>query len=202
VNDPQPRAAIVQRLLPASPAVVYDEWLDPEALADWMCPRPAIATSIDLDPTVGGSLRIDIEEDGRRFFVAGRYVELERPRLLRFTWSCSTWPDPSVESLVTVTLEAHGDSDTLMTIHHAMLPPDLISQHRSGWEQIAEQLAEELAGSASTMRTAPRLPVRVTMAWARRGEAELTVPTARTSPRSAHAPGPVHPRQDQPPRPQ
>ena len=108
--------ALVARLVPASPAVVYDEWLDPDALSDWMCPRPARPTNIEIDPTIGGRLRIDIEEDGVRFAVTGRYVELDRPRRLSFTWSCSTWPDPNLESLVTVTLEAlwrrdaHDDS--------------------------------------------------------------------------------------------
>ena len=31
-----------------------------------------------------------------------------------------------------------------MTIHHTLLPPDLIDQHQSGWAHIAEQLATEL----------------------------------------------------------
>ncbi len=125
--------------------MVYDEWLDPVALSDWMCPLPARATSIDVEPTVGGRLRIEIEENGVRFVVTGRYVELDRPFRLSFTWSCSTWPDPSVESLVTVTLEPHGDGETLMTIEHALVPPDLIDQHQSGWARIAKQLAAELA---------------------------------------------------------
>jgi uncharacterized protein YndB with AHSA1/START domain len=124
---------------------VYDEWLDPDALSDWMCPRPARATNIDVDPRIGGRLRIDIVEDGVRFAVTGRYVELDRPRRLSFTWSCTTWPDPSVESLVTVTLESTGNNETLMTIHHALLPPELIDQHQSGWARIAEQLAVALA---------------------------------------------------------
>jgi uncharacterized protein YndB with AHSA1/START domain len=138
-------AALVERLLPASRAVVYDEWLDPESLSDWMCPRPARATHIELDPTIGGRLRIDIEEDGLPLTVTGRYVALDRPRLVSFTWSCSTWPDPSVESLVTVTLEPRGANETFMTIHHALLPPDLTDRHGSGWDRIAEQLAVELA---------------------------------------------------------
>ena len=138
------RAALVVRLLPASPAVVYDEWLDPEALSDWMCPRPARVTNIDLEPTVGGTLRIDVEENGTRFVVTCRYLELVRPRRLRFTWSCSTWPDPNFESLVTVTLEPHGDGETLMRIEHALLPDHSIDQHQSGWTRIADQLAAEV----------------------------------------------------------
>jgi uncharacterized protein YndB with AHSA1/START domain len=71
-------------------------------------------------------------------------IELDRPRRLSFTWSCSTWPDPSVERLVTVTLEPRGDNETFITIHYTLLPPDLIDQHQSGWVCIAEQLAAEL----------------------------------------------------------
>jgi uncharacterized protein YndB with AHSA1/START domain len=148
VNGADAPAAEVQRVLPAPPAEVYDEWLDPAALSDWMCPRPARATRIELDPTIGGRLRFDIDEDGVSFAVTGRYVELDRPRRLSFTWSCSTWPDPSVESLVTVTLEPRGEGETLMTIHHALLPPGTIDQHRSGWARIAEQLDAALAASA------------------------------------------------------
>ena len=145
MSDAETPAVQVERLLPASPGVVYDEWLDPESLSDWMCPRPAKATHIELDPTIGGRLRIDVEEDGLPFTVSGCYVELDRPRLVSFTWSCSTWPDPRVESLVTVTFEPRGDNETFMTIHHALLPPDLIERHQSGWDHIAEQLEVELA---------------------------------------------------------
>lgn len=139
--------AVVQRLLPASPEIVFDQWLDPDALAEWMCPRPARATRIDIDASVGGRLRIDIDERGLQFSVTGRYVDLDRPRRLSFTWSCSTWPDPALESLVTVTLEPRGQDQTLMTIHHALLPPELIAQHHHGWARIAEQLEEELTNN-------------------------------------------------------
>jgi uncharacterized protein YndB with AHSA1/START domain len=145
VTDAETSVAVVERLLPAPPAVVYDEWLDPESLSDWICPQPARVTSLELDATIGGRLRIGIEEDGVRFTVTGRFVELDRPRRVSFTWSCSTWPDPSVESLVTVILDPRGDSETFMTIHHALLPPDVTDRHQSGWDRIAEQLAAELS---------------------------------------------------------
>jgi uncharacterized protein YndB with AHSA1/START domain len=105
VTEPRPQAAVVRRLLPATPDVVYDEWLDPAALADWMCPRPARCRNVASEPRVGGSLRIDIEDGGTEFSVSGQYLVLDRPRRLSFTWSCSTWPDPSVKSVVTVLLE-------------------------------------------------------------------------------------------------
>ena len=130
--------------MPAPPEVVFDEWLDADAFSEWMCPRPARPRAIDLDPRIGGRLRLDIEEAGRRFYVLGRYLELDRPRRLSFTWSCSTWLNPDLESVVTVQFEPRGDGQTLMTIEHALLPPDLVEQHEAGWERIATQLNSKL----------------------------------------------------------
>jgi uncharacterized protein YndB with AHSA1/START domain len=144
VTEPEP-AVVVRRLLPAPPEVVYGEWLDPEALADWMCPRPARCRSVESDPRVGGRLRIDIEEGGLEFFVTGEYLVLDRPGRLSFTWSCSTWPDPALRTVVTVLLEPRDHRQTLMTIEHSLLPPKLADQHARGWTAIAGQFAEELA---------------------------------------------------------
>ncbi len=141
-----PRVAVVRRVLPAPPDVVFDEWLDPVGMTEWMCPRPARAVKIALEPSAGGSLRIDIEDSGVSLYVTGRFVELDRPRRLRFTWSCSAWADPSVQSEVTVTLEDYGTGETLMTIEHEQLPPAEVDGHQRGWGAIAAQLDEALRG--------------------------------------------------------
>ena len=146
-DTPAP-AAVVRRVLPAAPDVVYDEWLDPGALADWMCPRPARCRNVEAEPCVGGRLRIDIEDGGAEFWVSGRYLVLDRPRRLSFSWSCSTWPDPGLQSVVNVLLEPHDGGQTLMTIEHTLLPPGLTGQHQRGWAAIADQLAGEVAAAA------------------------------------------------------
>lgn len=148
VTDIPARVAVVRRLLPARPDVVYDEWLDPGALSDWMCPRPARCRNVESDPRVGGLLRIDIEDEGVEFSVSGQYLVLDRPRQLSFSWSCTAWPDPSIRSVVNVLLEPRENEQTLMTIEHSLLPPELVDQHEQGWTAIAEQLAEELAATA------------------------------------------------------
>jgi uncharacterized protein YndB with AHSA1/START domain len=139
-GDPGPATAVVQRVLPAPPEVVYDEWLDAEGLAEWMCPRPARPTKIELDPRVGGRLRIDIDDQGYRLQVTGTYLDLRRPHQLSFTWTCSDWPEPDHQSIVTVLLRPHGDRQTLMTIRHSLLPPGLADGHRQGWGRVAAQL--------------------------------------------------------------
>jgi uncharacterized protein YndB with AHSA1/START domain len=122
--------------------------MDPDAFADWMCPRPARCRGIESDPRIGGRLRIDIEEEGAEFYVTGEYLVLDRPGQLSFTWSCSTWPDPRLSSVVTVLLEPREGNQTLMTIRHELLPPGLAGQHERGWAAIAGQLAGKLSAAS------------------------------------------------------
>jgi uncharacterized protein YndB with AHSA1/START domain len=136
--------ARVQRTLPAAPDVVFDQWLDAESLAEWMCPRPARCVAVKLEPHVGGIVRFDIEDSGTRLAVTGQFLEIDRPRRLRFTWTSSTWPDPTVVSVVAVTLESVGDGETLMSIEHSLLPPDTVDPHQNGWARICNQLADAL----------------------------------------------------------
>ena len=133
--------AVVQRLVPAPPDVVYAEWTNPEAFREWMCPRPAIATDVAIDARPGGKLRIDIEERGHEFFVTGEYLTVDPPSTLSFTWWCSTWPIDTPTSVVTVSFEARPGETTLMTIRHELLPDHLADQHETGWHAIAGQLA-------------------------------------------------------------
>ncbi len=146
MTPPPSTAAWVRRVLPACPGEVFQEWLDPEAMREWMCPRPAHATKVELEPVVGGRFRIDISEAGADFYVSGTYLELDPPHTLRLTWSCSIWDDPTLQSIVTVTLEPHDDTSTLMTINHVLLPPAIIEDYERGWTAIAAQLESRLLG--------------------------------------------------------
>jgi uncharacterized protein YndB with AHSA1/START domain len=149
VTSPDLPIAVVRQRLPAPPDVVYDEWTDPGKLAEWMCPRPARCLNVEADPRIGGRVRFDIEEAGRTFRVSGNYLTLDRPHRLAFTWSCSTWPDPTIQTVVTVTIEPDGAEASVMTIEHELLPPALVPQHAHGWAAIARQLQAALAGTAA-----------------------------------------------------
>jgi uncharacterized protein YndB with AHSA1/START domain len=136
---------VVERVLPASCDVVFDEWLSAAALADWMCPRPARLERVQLEPVVGGRYRFDVVEPGRQLVVEGTLLTLERPHTIRFSWNCSTWPPSFRDSIVTVELRPHGAADTHMTIRHELVPPDTVASHAEGWQLVAQQLAERIA---------------------------------------------------------
>src|SRR5262245_31055940 len=56
LNPEETREVVVERVLPACPGAVFHEWTDAESFAEWMCPRPARATRVELDARVGGAL--------------------------------------------------------------------------------------------------------------------------------------------------
>jgi uncharacterized protein YndB with AHSA1/START domain len=134
----------VKRVMPAQPGVVFDEWLDTESLADWMCPRPDHCLAIVVEPRVGGRLRFDVDHAGTSVLIAGQFLAIERPHLLRFTWSNSSWADPTAASIVTVTFEPCGADETLMSIEHALVPADDFENFHTGWTLVCEQLAAVL----------------------------------------------------------
>jgi uncharacterized protein YndB with AHSA1/START domain len=130
----------LQRVMPATPDVVFDEWLDPESLQEWMCPRPNRCVAVTVEPHVGGSVRFDVDDSKNLVLIIGRFLAIERPHLLRFTWSNSNWPDPTVVSVVNVTFEPVGDDETLMSIEHSLLPPEEYQSFDNGWVGVCDQL--------------------------------------------------------------
>lgn len=134
----------VRRVMPASPEVVFDEWLDPQSLTEWMCPRPSRVVALVVEPRVGGTVRFDVDADGVAVLITGRFLTIDRPRLLRFTWSNSNWPDPTMVSVVEVTFAPAGADDTLMSIEHSLLPTTEFDDFQQGWIDTFDQLATQL----------------------------------------------------------
>ncbi|MFN6551077.1 SRPBCC family protein [Mycolicibacterium septicum] len=139
----------VRRLMPAAPDVVFDEWLDPESLREWMCPRPVYCVEVAVEPRVGGIVRFDIDDAGASVLITGQFLTIDRPRVLRFTWSNSDWIDPTVVSIVNVEFEPVGDGQTMMSIEHSLLPPEEFDSFHSGWTLTFEQLAIRLEGAST-----------------------------------------------------
>jgi uncharacterized protein YndB with AHSA1/START domain len=131
------------RRLKATPEEVFDAWLDPESLKQWMRPGDITVPIAEVDARVGGRYRIVMRGSEADYDHEGEYREIDRPHRLAFTWiSPATGGKPS---LVTVELTPQGD-ETELVLTHAMLPnEDIAGKHRMGWTAALEELADHVA---------------------------------------------------------
>jgi uncharacterized protein YndB with AHSA1/START domain len=126
-----------QRTIPASPAEVYDAWLDTQNQGNpWYR-----SERIDFAPRQDGLYYFMHIKDPAKGEMPhyGRFLELDRPRRIRLAWmSLFT---RGLESQVTVSFEAKGQ-DTLLTLKHANLPDDSYGNGHKHWEVLLGLLAE------------------------------------------------------------
>src|SRR5687768_8612142 len=103
-------------VLPAPPSEVFDMFVEPDKLVRWI--------GISADIEAGADVRFTFEVVPNQF-CEGRYVFVERPHRLVFTWG---WSDPSMgvppgSSEVEVTFEPEDSGrSTRLRLTHRGLP--------------------------------------------------------------------------------
>jgi len=132
-------AVVVRRMIAASAEDLFDAWLDPEALAQWMRPGTIKSTVARVEPRVGGTYEITMQGQSGTMVTKGVYRCIDRPNRLVFTW-ISSWAD-SHETLVTVDF-VHVDHRTEVIVTHEQLPESAMPSHRNGWTSGLEHLDE------------------------------------------------------------
>ena len=137
----------IARRFPASPARVFDAWLDPAWLGRWMFGpgvREEYIVRLENDPQPGGRFSFVVRRGDVEIDHVGEYVEIDRPHRLVFTWDIRGASD-DVPSRVTVELSATNDGCEL-TLVHDMDPSwaPYADRTRQGWTTMVDKLAEVL----------------------------------------------------------
>jgi uncharacterized protein YndB with AHSA1/START domain len=130
----------VQRLVINAPAgQVFDHFIDPALFGLWM------ADGATLDPTPGGIVRWTHPNGDT---VSGRYVELDPPRRLVFTygWERTDVQIPPGSTTVEIDLIAQDDGSTLVTLVHRGLEDAAADAHQGGWRHYLDRLRRTAEG--------------------------------------------------------
>jgi uncharacterized protein YndB with AHSA1/START domain len=95
----KPVQAVVIHRFSVSAERVFDAWLDVTLLGRWMF-GPAVRDEkivrLELEPKVGGKFSFVVDRQGTQVEHVGEYLEIERSRLLVFTWATrENLPDTS-----------------------------------------------------------------------------------------------------------
>jgi uncharacterized protein YndB with AHSA1/START domain len=143
IPEEDDRTLVVRRLIPVPREQVFEAWLDPASLTQWMRPGDVTHVTAEVDARVGGTFRIVMAHRRGDTEHWGEYLSIERPSLLSFTWiSANTHHQPSV---VTVQFLERG-TGTELILTHRRLPPEKVETHRNGWSGIVQKLDTALAG--------------------------------------------------------
>ena len=126
---------IVEEISIKAPAErVFEALADPEQRPQWWGAEGRFQTThMESDLRVGGKWKMSGTGFGRPFTVTGEYRQIERPRVLAFTWLPS-WQANPAESLVRFDL-AETNGVTTVRITHSRLTPEGLEAHK-GWGQI------------------------------------------------------------------
>lgn len=137
----------IERTFGASADAVFDAWTSVEVLRRWWPAGPDWTNPFaEVDLRVGGRLRLVMRDPGGvEYGGGGRYVVIERPTRLVFTWQ---WDDPSLgaaEQRVEVTFTANSDDSTTVVLVNHGLTDDVEADHDEGWRLSFDNLDRVLA---------------------------------------------------------
>ena len=130
-----------KRVLPAAPPEVFRLFADPDELARWWGPAGFSVPSLDFNPAVGSSYRIEMQPpEGDAFYLTGEFREVDPPTRLSFTF---VWepPDPDdVETLVELSFREADDATEVDFRQGTFKTEERRELHRSGWGDSFEKV--------------------------------------------------------------
>ena len=144
MNSTLPVAVRLSRCFEASPERVFDAWLVPRTLGQWMFGprvRDENVVRLDVDPRVGGRFSLKVERGGEVIDHVGEYLQIERPHLLVFTWAVKGHSDDA-PSQVRIDIAA-SSSGCVLTLVHTMDArwADYAQRTQDGWNTMLDALA-------------------------------------------------------------
>ncbi len=143
--------ARVERTFRASPERVFDAWLEPEFMKQWMSAAlkqlglSGEIRRLEVDARVGGRFTFsDMREAGEAVHW-GTYLEIERPRKLVFTWFTSDEDERENSSVVTLAIESDGDGCVASIVHRLDVKyTEFLAQCEEGWGCMLGQIGEAI----------------------------------------------------------
>ena len=151
--ESKPVSITVRRSFAAPADRVFDAWLDPDLLRCWMFDRSLRneeVVRLAIDARVGGTFSFRIRRNGLETEYIGKYLEIDRPRRLVFTWAIAPGsPEPDVASRVMTEIVARGKQCDLTLVQE--MPPqwaDQAASAREAWTKELGVLANTLSPGA------------------------------------------------------
>jgi uncharacterized protein YndB with AHSA1/START domain len=151
--------ARVKQPLRCSAEQLYDAWLDPTQIREWMASSlKAIGLAgdvqrVETNPLVGGKFCFSDLRNGAEAIHVGRYLVLERPHEIVFTWIVgSTVEEAEKEgnhSKATLTIEPAGDGCVATMVHEMDAKwVEYVSRTEASWTRMLKAIEAQVLEEA------------------------------------------------------
>jgi uncharacterized protein YndB with AHSA1/START domain len=141
------RDTIVKEITIRAPAArIFEALSNPDQRVKWWGAEGRFhATHMESDLRPGGKWMMrGVGMGGKPFSVGGEYRNIERPRLIVFTWS-PDWQENAPETIVRFDLE-EKDGVTTVRLTHSGLTSESSREHHRGWPQLLASLRVYVGG--------------------------------------------------------
>ena len=133
----------IERVVPAARSVVFAAFANPDKLAKWWGPEGFTVPSLEFDPHVGTSYRIEMQPpEGDPFYLTGEFREVDPPVRLAFTFVYED-PDPDdADTLVELSFRDLGESTEVVYTQGPFKTEVRRVLHRDGWTDSFDKLEQ------------------------------------------------------------
>lgn len=144
----QPVHAVVLHRFDVPPTRVFDACLDPAWVGRWMFGpnvRDEQIVRLTLDARVGGQFSFVVNRQGTEVEHVGEYLEIDRPRLLVFTWA--TRENPLDRSRVVIEITPRETDGCEVKLTHMMGAQwsAFVDKAAAAWSEMLDALERALA---------------------------------------------------------
>ncbi|MFP3853571.1 MAG: SRPBCC domain-containing protein [Anaerolineales bacterium] len=123
-----------RRLLQAPQAKVFSLWTEPASIERWFGGFDTHVERVELDLREGGQYRIEFETEEGISEVSGKFLLVEPPSRLSYTWVLNSQQGVLPATTVEVEFRAQGQ-ETLVVLNHGPFPQDEVKAlHSQGWQ--------------------------------------------------------------------
>jgi uncharacterized protein YndB with AHSA1/START domain len=122
---------------------VFRAFSVPDELAKWWGPEGFAVPSLEFNPRVGDTYRIEMQSpEGDAFYLTGEFNEVDPPAKLAYTF---VWEDPDpddVENLVELSFRDRGKSTEVVITQRFFKTEARRELHRNGWADSFDKLEQ------------------------------------------------------------